>query len=94
MRLLELGHLEKDYPITTFFENKRFSRFFANKPIKVMNFEGHFLRGQVSSNAFKVFNHCIKLNLEFYWSVCKKTSESFVFKKRFSLYNLLPSALV
>ena len=33
VRLLEPGHLEEDYPITTFFENKRFSRFFANGPI-------------------------------------------------------------
>ena len=33
VRLLEQRHLEKDYPITTFFENKRFSRFFVNRPI-------------------------------------------------------------
>ena len=49
VRLLEPGHLEEDYPITTVFENKRFSTFF----------EGCFLRGQVSSNGFKVFNGCI-----------------------------------
>jgi len=46
VRLLEPGHLEEDYPITTVFENKRFSTFF----------ESCFLRGQVSSNGFKVFN--------------------------------------
>ena len=49
VRLLEPGHLEEDYPITTVFENKRFSTFF----------EGCFLRCQVSSNGFKVFNGCI-----------------------------------
>ena len=27
VQLLELGHFEEDYPITTFFENKRFSSF-------------------------------------------------------------------
>ena len=35
VRLSEPGHLKEDYPITTFFENKRFSGFFfANGPIK------------------------------------------------------------
>ena len=34
IRLLEPWHLEEDYPITTFFESKRFSSFFANGPIK------------------------------------------------------------
>ena len=33
VRPLEPGHLEEDYPITTFFKNKRVSRFFANGPI-------------------------------------------------------------
>ena len=33
VRLLEPRHLEKDYPITTFSENKRLSRFFVNGPI-------------------------------------------------------------
>ena len=27
VQLLELGHFGEDYPITTFFENKRFSSF-------------------------------------------------------------------
>ena len=49
VRLLEPGHLEEDYPITTVFENKRFSTFWG----------GCFLRGQVSLNGFKVFNGCI-----------------------------------
>ena len=57
VRLLESGHLEEDYPITTLFENKRFSSFFANGPIIFVNFfEDCFPRGQVSSNGFKVFN--------------------------------------
>ena len=34
MRLLELGLLEDDYPITTFFEDKRFSSFLTNGPIR------------------------------------------------------------
>ena len=37
VRLLESGHLEEDYPIRTFFENKRFSSFFANGPVIFMN---------------------------------------------------------
>ena len=37
VRLLEPGHLEEDYPITTVFEKKRFSSFFANEPITLMN---------------------------------------------------------
>ena len=34
LSLLRLGHWEEDYPITAFFEKKRFSSFFANGPIK------------------------------------------------------------
>ena len=34
VRLLAPGHLEKNYPITSFFENKRFSSFFAKGPVK------------------------------------------------------------
>ena len=32
--LVEPGHLEEEYSITTFFADKRFSSFFANGPIK------------------------------------------------------------
>ena len=36
--LLKPGDLEEDYPITTFFDNKRFSSFvFANRPITFIN---------------------------------------------------------
>ena len=37
VRQLEPRHLEEDYPITMFFENKRFSLFFfffGNEPVK------------------------------------------------------------
>ena len=35
------GHLEEDYTITTFFENKKFSRFFfANEPKTFIIFRG------------------------------------------------------
>ena len=34
VRLLEPGHLEEDYPITTVFENGSFSSSFAKGPIK------------------------------------------------------------
>ena len=36
-RLLEPGHVEEDYPITMFFENKGFSIFFANRPMIFIN---------------------------------------------------------
>ena len=36
-RLLEPGHVEEDYPITTFFENKGFSICFANRPMIFIN---------------------------------------------------------
>ena len=35
VRLLEPGHLDEDYPISTLFENKGFSSFFTNRPIKI-----------------------------------------------------------
>ena len=35
VRQLEPGHLKEDYPITTLFENKRFSRFFLNGTNKI-----------------------------------------------------------
>jgi len=50
----EPGQLEEDYQITTVSENKIMSSCFL-----IHKFEGCFLRGQVSSNGFKVFNGCI-----------------------------------
>ena len=42
--------------ITTISENKRFSSFFCKHTNNIHEFEDCFLRGQVRSNAFKVFN--------------------------------------
>ena len=60
VRLLELGHLEKRYPIKT----KDF-QVFCKQTDSIRKFEGCFLRGQVSSNGFKVFNGCIVEYLNF-----------------------------
>ena len=56
MPLLELGRLEEDYPIITVFEKKGGFKFFGKRNNKIHELEGCFLRGQVSSNGFKVFN--------------------------------------
>ena len=61
--LLEPWHLEEDYKLTTFFENKRIVSFFCKWTNNIHKFEGCFLRGQVTSNGFKVLNSCI---VEFY----------------------------
>ena len=49
--LLEPGHLEKDHPITKVFLQTGTNNF--------DEFEDCYLRGQVSSNGFKVFNGCM-----------------------------------
>ena len=52
---LEPGQLDEDYPITPF-EGKRFSlKVFGRRNNNIHKFESCFLRGQVSSNSFKVF---------------------------------------
>ena len=52
---LKPGHLDEDYPITPF-EGKRFSlKVFGRRNNNIHKFESCFLRGQVSSNSFKVF---------------------------------------
>ena len=58
MRLLEPGHLEEDYPITTVFEKKIF-KFFCKRTNNINEFEGCFLRGQLSSNGYTAFNSCM-----------------------------------
>ena len=58
MRLLEPGHLEEDYPITTVFEKKDF-QVFCKRTNNINEFEGCFLRGQLSSNGYTVFNSCM-----------------------------------
>ena len=66
-------NLEDDCPITMFSGNKRFSSFFANRPIKIIHkFEGCFLRGRVRSNGYKVFNGCIVEYLNFMGPFAKK----------------------
>lgn len=57
MQLLELGCLDVDYPVITVFEKKGgFKFFFGKRNNNIHELEGYFLRGQVSSNSFKVFN--------------------------------------
>ena len=88
LQLLEQWFLEKDYPITTFFENK----VSCKRTNNTHKFEGFFLRGQVSSEGDKVINGCIVLFV-FYWSACKNTknplpeSVTFVHPKK----NILPN---
>ena len=48
------GHLEEDCSVTTFSESKRFS-IFCQQTNSIHKFNGCFLRGQVSTNGFKVF---------------------------------------
>ena len=91
MRLLEPGHLEEDYPITTVFENKRFSSLFANGSIK--------LKVQLR-NRWKLWTRFNLPDLpgngpqiyECYWPVCKKL-RIFCFQKPLWFDNL-PSAPV
>ena len=81
VQLLKPRHLEEDYLIKTFFENKRFWSFFANGPIKfkvqlytkVENFKSVWTYLTSQEMALKIH--------DFYGSVCKKPWESFVFKK-------------
>ena len=46
VRLLKPGHVEEDYPITMFFENKGFS-IFLQTDHDIYKFEGCFLNGKV-----------------------------------------------
>ena len=55
---LNLPELEKDCPITTISEKKIINQFLGKRRNTVHRFEGCFLRGQVRSNGFKVFNGC------------------------------------
>ena len=59
LQLLEPGHLEGDYPITTFFKKQDIVKFVCKRTNNIHEFEGCFLRGQISSNGLKVFNGCI-----------------------------------
>ena len=78
VRTLKPGHLEDDCPITTFSENK-ILEFFAYGPYNsIHQFEGCFLRGQVSSNGFKHFDGCIDGYLNFI-GLSAKTLEKLLF---------------
>ena len=60
VQLLEQGHLEEVYLITTVFWKQKDSQFFfCKRTNNIHEFEGCFLRCQVSSNGLKVFNGCI-----------------------------------
>ena len=63
-----------------FSENKRFSSFFCKQADNIHKFEGCFLRGQVSSNGFKVFNGCIVECLNFIGPFAKKLENLFFSK--------------
>ena len=72
-----LGRTSSNHNI---FWKQKILKFFCKGTHKIHKFEGCFLRGQVSSNAFKVFNgHIVEL-----WilSVClQKTLKIFGFRK-------------
>ena len=59
VQLLEPGHLEEDYPITTVFEKKKIFKFFWKRTNNINEFEGCFLRGQLRSNGYTLFNSCM-----------------------------------
>ena len=76
---LKPGHLEEDCSITTFSENEILNFFFAYGPCNnIHQFEGYFLRGQVSSNGFKNFNGWIVQYLNFI-GLSAKTLENVLF---------------
>ena len=59
VRLLELGHLEEDYPITRVSEHKRFSSSFANRPITFINLRAVSWEVRQVRTVFNVYNGCI-----------------------------------
>ena len=56
VRLPEPEHLEKEFVQSQRFLKTRDSQVFCKRTNNIHEFEGCFLRGQVRSNAFKVFN--------------------------------------
>ena len=72
VQLLEQGHLEEVYLITTvFWKQKILQFFFGKRTNNIHEFEGSFLRGQVISNGLNLVQTLFKFNLECYWSsVC------------------------
>ena len=65
VRLLEPGYFKGDYPITTFFENKRLSRCFAKGPITFINLRAVSQEVKYVQTVLK-FSSDAYLNLEFY----------------------------
>ena len=86
-RLFETGHLEEDYPITVFYWKQKILTVFCKRTKN--KFQACFLRRQVLSN---------ELNLEFYWSFCKKKKKIwesfFCFQRALWLGNFHLIALV
>ena len=60
-------HLEEDYPITTVFENNRFSSFFCKRTNNIQENEGCFLRGQVCMVEPWILLLRLQKNLENLW---------------------------
>ena len=85
MRPLELGHLKEDYPVTMFFENQRFSRFFLQTEQYNSRFNHAYLTSRETTLIF----------LNVIGAFAKKAGESVVFKNRcdwiiFFQVNLVP----
>ena len=61
VQLRDPGNLEEYYPITKVFEKKKkiFKFFCKLRTNNIHEFEGCFLRGQLSSNGYTVFNSCM-----------------------------------
>ena len=80
VQTLKSGHLEEWKIVQSqHFLKTRFSSFFAyGLFINIHQFEGCFLRGQVSSNGFKVFNGCIVKYLNFV-GLSAKTLQNLLF---------------
>ena len=76
--------------------HKRFSSFFCKQTNNIHEFEGCFLRGQVSSKGFIVFNGCIVEYLNFIGPVAKrkKNVRVFCFQQMLRVDNLLPNVPV
>ena len=76
----------------TLYENKD-SQVLCKRANNIDEFEGCFVRGQVSSNAFKVFNGC-RVERWILLVRFQKISRILCFQKLLWLDNLLPSAPV
>ena len=81
---LKLGHMEEDCLITMFSENKRFSSFFSNRPIKFkVQLSNHWRRFDLTWSLRKQHS-----NNECCWSFCTKNLWMFYYQKMLWLDNL------